>query len=91
MPTIYQPPIQNMNFYQNPENMKFIPQMMYPNYMPPPPQAQPYMPCVMRQVPIPVQYNYQHNPSNFHQVIESHNYVPVNYYFGTGIGGGNLV
>jgi hypothetical protein len=69
--------------------MKFLPPMMYPNYIPQqmstlPQPTQPYMPCVMRQVPIPVQYGFQHHPPNYHQVIEAHNYVPVNYF-----GGGN--
>jgi hypothetical protein len=89
MPPVFQPPLQNLNYYQNPHNMKFLPPMMYPNYIPQqmstlPQPTQPYMPCVMRQVPIPVQYGFQHHPPNYHQVIEAHNYVPVNYF-----GGGN--
>lgn len=94
MPPIFQPPLQNLNFYQNPHDMKFIPQMVYPNYHPQQvnalPQSTQYMPCLMRQVPIPVQYNYHQHPPNYHQVIETHNYVPFNY-FGAGIGGGHWV
>lgn len=87
MPSFYQPHLQNLNLYQNP--LKVVPPMLYGNYVPPP-QNQPYMPCVMRQVPIPVHYSYNHA---YQQVIESHNYVPVNYvnYFGGGIGGGSWI
>lgn len=74
LPTILQP-TQNINF-----NINYYPNN---NFQYPPviiAAAPPYNPCVIRQVPIPIQYvDYQ---KNYPQVISVHNYHPVNYFGG---------
>lgn len=86
-PTAILQPAQNLNInlncypnnnIQDPNNnFQYPPVIAIPN-----PSMAPFIPCVMRQVPIHAQY-VDYNQNNYPQVIESHNYcVPANYFGG---------
>lgn len=81
LPPIHQVPVQNMNLYQNPANLKYNSPPLFGNYfqnhLP-----HPYIPPVMRQVAIPLQMgNYDDSLllNSQPQVIESHSFMPIHY------------
>lgn len=81
LPPIHRLPFENINMHTNPLNIKFTLPPCYGNFFKQHQLPQPYIPCIMRQLAIPVDVrNHQMTfDSSQPQIVESHSYLPIHY------------